>query len=100
MTNLLKPQLNYNYWSPLTCLVEEQEEPKSDSPTTSGPQQNSPAYIETALSAIGRGIPPNKQELHWARKFNIRRLKWVAFLDLGATSGAAPEEVELDLGDT
>ena len=89
-TNLVTTKLNSNYWSPLTCLVEEQEEPQSDSHTN----------IERALSAVGNGSSPNKVAAHWAQKLHNRKLRRFTFLDLGATSGAAPAEDEPDLVDT
>jgi hypothetical protein len=52
------------------------------------------------MSAIGTGSPSNKVVAHWARKLHNRKLRWLAFLDSGATSGAAPEEDELDLVNT
>jgi len=79
-----------NYWSPLTCLVEEQEEQISESQTN----------IEMAMSAIGTGSPINKVVAHRARKLNNRKLRRFAFLDSGATSGAAPEGDKPDLLDT
>ncbi len=56
--------------------------------------------METALSASGKGIVINQPKSHWARKYNIRRLKRVAFLDSGATSGAAQEDAEPYLEET
>jgi hypothetical protein len=52
------------------------------------------------LSAIGNGSPPNKVAAHWARKLHNRKSRRFAFLDLGATSGAAPAVDEPDLVDT
>ena len=89
--NLVTPKLNPNYWSPLACLVEEQEEPISEESHTN---------IERAMSAIGPGSPTNKVSAHWARKLHNRKLRRFAFLDSGATSGAAPAEDEPDLVDT
>ena len=52
------------------------------------------------MSAITTGNPPNKVAAHWARKLHNRKLRQFAFLDLGATSGAAPAEDKPDLVDT
>ena len=52
------------------------------------------------MSAIGTGSPPNKVAVHWAQKLHNRKLRRFAFLDSGATSGAAPAEDEPDLVDT
>jgi len=52
------------------------------------------------MSAIVTVNPPNKVAAHWARKLHNRKLRRFAFLDSGATSGAAPEEDELDLINT
>ncbi len=43
------------------------------------------------------GQPTNKVAAHWARKLANRKSCQYAFLDLGATSGAAPEEDKQDL---
>ena len=56
--------------------------------------------IERAMSAIGTGSSPNKVAAHWARKLHNRKLRRFAFLDSGATSGAAPAEDEPDLINT
>ena len=56
--------------------------------------------IDRAMSAIGTGSSPNKVATHWARKLHNRKLRRFAFLDSGATSGAAPTEDEPDLIDT
>jgi hypothetical protein len=52
------------------------------------------------MSAIVTGSPPNKVAAHWARKLHNRKLRRFAFLDSGATSGAAPAEDEPDLVNT
>jgi len=52
------------------------------------------------MSAIDTGRPPNKVAVHWARKLHNRKSRLFAFLDSGATSGAATEEDEPDLVDT
>jgi hypothetical protein len=49
------------------------------------------------MIAIADGQPTNKVAAHWAYKLASRMAPWYAFLDLGATSGAAPEEDEQDL---
>jgi hypothetical protein len=46
------------------------------------------------------GQPTNKVAAHWACKLANRKSPQYAFLDSVATSGTAPEEDELDLGDT
>jgi hypothetical protein len=79
-----------NYWSPLACPAKEQEESPSDSTTN----------VKIAMSAIAKGIPSNKIAAHWARKLQNRKSRRFAFLDSGATSGAAPEEDAPDLDDT
>jgi len=56
--------------------------------------------MERALAAIGKGNLPNKVASHWTKKLHNRQLKRIAFLDSGATSGAAPAEDESDLDDT
>ncbi len=52
------------------------------------------------MSAIGTGSPINEVAAHWARKLHNRKLRRFAFLDSGATSGAAPEEDIPDLVNT
>jgi hypothetical protein len=52
------------------------------------------------MPAITTGSPPNKVAAHWARKLHKRKLRQFAFLDSGASSGAAPTEDEPDLVDT
>jgi hypothetical protein len=79
-----------NYWSPLACPFKEQEESPSESTTNIG----------MAMSAIAKGIPSNKVAAHWAQKLQNRKSRRFAFLDSGATSGAAPEEDALDLDNT
>ncbi len=44
--------------------------------------------------------PPNKVAAHWVQKLQNRKSRWFAFLDSGATSGAAPAEEEPDLDNT
>jgi len=85
--NLVTYKLNSNYCSPRACLVKEQEEPISEFHTN----------IEKAMAAIITGRPPNKVAVHWVQKLHNRKLRRFAFLDLGATSGAAPAEDEPDL---
>ncbi len=46
------------------------------------------------------GQPTNKVAAHWARKLANRKTRWYPFLNLGATSGAAPEEDKQDLDNT
>ncbi len=53
-----------------------------------------------AMLAIVKGIPSNKVVVHWVQKLHNRKSRRFAFLDSGATSGAAPEEDALDLDDT
>jgi hypothetical protein len=89
-TNLLTTKLNSNYWSPLACPVDDQEEPISESHTN----------IEKAMLAIVTGNPPNKIAAHWAQKLQNRKTRRFTFLDSGATSGAAPEEDAPDLDNT
>ena len=77
------PAINhYNYWSPLACQVEEQEEPET------------PTHKKENLSVILPG-PSNKIAAHWARKIANRKAR-TGILDTGATSGAGrPEDAEL-----
>jgi hypothetical protein len=79
-----------NYWSPLACLVKEQEESSSGSTTNA----------DMAMLAIAKGIPSNKVAAHWAQKLQNRKSRRFAFLDSGAASGAAPEKDAPDLDDT
>jgi hypothetical protein len=79
-----------NYWSSLACLVKEQEESSLGSTTN----------VEMAMSAIAKGIPPNKVVVYWAQKLQNRKSRRFVFLDSGATSGAAPEEDAPDLDNT
>jgi hypothetical protein len=79
-----------NYWSPLACLVKEQEESSSGSTTN----------VEMAMSALAIRIPSNKVAAHWAQKLQNRKSRRFVFLDSGATSGAAPEEDAPDLDNT
>ncbi len=52
------------------------------------------------MSAISKGIPPNKVATHWAQKLQNRKSRRFAILDSRATFGAAPEEDAPDLDDT
>jgi hypothetical protein len=79
-----------NYWSLLACPAKKQEESPSESTTNIG----------MAMSAIAKGIPSKKVAVHWAQKLQNRKSRRFAFLDSGATSGAAPEEDAPDLNDT
>jgi hypothetical protein len=53
-----------------------------------------------AMSAILKGIPSNMVATHWVQKMHNRKSRRFAFLDSGATSGAAPEEEAPDLDNT
>ncbi len=53
-----------------------------------------------AIIASTDGQPTNKVAAHWARKLANRKAHQYAFLDLGATSGAAPEKDKQDLDNT
>ena len=53
-----------------------------------------------AMLASIDGQPTNKVAAHWARKLANRKSRWYAFLDSGATFGAAPEEDKQDLDNT
>jgi hypothetical protein len=53
-----------------------------------------------AMLAIVKGIPSNKVAAHWAQKMHNRKSRRFAFLDSGATSGAAPQEDAPDLDNT
>ena len=76
----------HNCWSPLACLVEEQED-ISDSEDTN----TSVDWAMTATTDIGTA---NKVAMHWAQKSKT------GILDTGATSGAAQEEDEECFVDT
>ncbi len=52
------------------------------------------------MLAIANGQPTNRVAAHWARKLANEKACWYAFLDSGATSGAAPEEDKQALDDT
>jgi hypothetical protein len=81
-----------NYWSPLACLVEEQEEiSESNDKNTS---------LDWAMNATTDIGPTNTVAAHWARKINNRKLRKMGILDTGATYGAAPEEDEECFVDT
>jgi hypothetical protein len=79
-----------NYWSLLACLVKEQDEHAQENHTK----------VEKAMLAIADGQPTNKKAAHFSQKLSNRKLQRYAFLDSGATSGAAPEEDEQDLNST
>ena len=81
---------NNNYWSPLACLVDAQE----DETETTKPQP------DFALTTATVNTPTNKCAAHWARKLLNRKTRRAAILDSGATSGAGPEEDEEYLIDT
>jgi hypothetical protein len=72
-----------NYWSPLACLVEEQEELLEPEETNTS--------VDWAMNATTDIGPTNRVAAHWARKINNRTLRKMGILDTGATSGAAPE---------
>jgi hypothetical protein len=80
-----------NYWSPLTCLVNKQEEEHTlhEKPT-----------IDWAMCAIAHISPANKVTAHWVRKMDNQGARKAGILDTGATLGAAPEEDEEALEDT
>ena len=71
-----------NYWSPLTCLVNEQEEMESRTTTPTS----------KVMSVFTDTRPGNKVAAHWERKVENRRARKTGILDSGATSGAAPVE--------
>jgi hypothetical protein len=71
-----------NYWSSLACLVDEQEEQAQEHPTKG----------DMAMLASTDGQPTNKVAAHWVRNLANRKSRQYAFVDLGATSRAAPEE--------
>ncbi len=52
------------------------------------------------MITIADGQPTNKVAAHWACKLANRKARRYAFLDLGATSGAAPEEDESNFDNT
>jgi hypothetical protein len=53
-----------------------------------------------AMLAIADGQSNNKVAVHRVQKLTNRKAQRYAFLDLGATSRAAPEEDEQDLNNT
>jgi hypothetical protein len=76
-----------NYWSPLSCLVEAQEENENKEE-----QEEKPTNVEIILSAQAGNSNLNKVAAHWARKIANRKTRKTGILDSGATSGAGPEE--------
>jgi hypothetical protein len=52
------------------------------------------------MLSIADGQPTNRVMAHWVRKLANINVCWYAFLDSGATSGAAPEEDKQELDDT
>jgi hypothetical protein len=79
-----------NYWSPLACLVDEQEDQTEEHPTKE----------KMAMLAIADGQSTNGVAAHWVCKLANRKARRYAFLDSGATSGAAMEEDNQDLDNT
>ncbi len=73
-----------NYWSPLTSLVDKQDEV--------GSQVNKHTNIESVMSVLTDTRPGNKVVAHWAQKLENRKARRTGILDSGATSGVAPEE--------
>jgi hypothetical protein len=80
-----------NYWSPLSCQVEEQEETLEKDTTISNDMTITATTVTSSV---------NKVMAHWARKVINRRLQKTGILDTGAASGAAPEEDEDAFEDT
>jgi hypothetical protein len=76
-----------NYWSPLFCLVEAQEENKNQEE-----QEDKPTKVEMILSAQAGDSNLNKVVAHLAQKIANRKTRKTGILDSGATSGAGPEE--------
>ncbi len=76
-----------NYWSPLACLVKEQEE-------ASEIEETGKTSVDLAMAATSVIGSTNKAAAHWAQKIYNRKLRKTGILDTGATSGAAPEEEE------
>jgi hypothetical protein len=82
------PAKNFtNYWSPLSCLVEAQEENDDKEE-----QEDKPTNVEMMLSAHAGDSKLNKVAAHWAQKIANRNTRKTGILDSGATSGAGPEE--------
>lgn len=95
---IVKPAATFttNYWSPLACLVEEQD----DASNSDEQQQTNADLAMTVTSTIG---PTNKVAAHWARKTHNKQRGKTGILDTGATSGAAPEtdaECFVDTGES
>ncbi len=93
--NLVKTtaKLQLNYWSPLACLVNAQEDNFIQNKDKS-------TIIKMALSAQVDYNPINKVAVHWAQKTANRIIKKTGVLDLGGTCGAGPEENKDALEDT
>jgi hypothetical protein len=79
-----KPATNhYNYWSPLACQVDEQE--NTENPT---PKKEKLLLLQTDTG------PCNKIAAHWARKIANRKMR-TGILNTGATSGLGqPEDAD------
>jgi hypothetical protein len=72
-----------NYWSPLSCLVDKQEEIEITDDHTD---------IARVMSVVSDARPSNKVAAHWARKIENRHARKTGILDSGTTLGAAPVE--------
>jgi hypothetical protein len=79
-----------NYWSPLSCLVKEQE----------NNEENTQTNVDTAMTATTVTGHANKVAAHWAKKLANRQSRKSGILDTEATSGAAPEEDKEAFEDT
>ena len=74
---------HYNYWSPLACQVNKQE--NTENPT---PKKEKLSSLQTDTD------PCNKIAAHWARKTANRKMQ-TGILDTGVTSGAGrPEDAD------
>jgi len=71
---------NINYWSPLSCLVEEQEDDDVEPPITE--------QIFSVTTEESKQKPKNKIAEKWKRKLKNRH----GILDTGCTSGAGAQQ--------
>ncbi len=69
-----------NYWSPLACLVEEQDEHVQENHTK----------VKKAKLAIVDGQPTNKVAAHWAQKINQQKVTKVCLPRLRSNIQSSP----------
>jgi hypothetical protein len=68
-----------SYWSPLSCLVNKQEETDDKGNQTS---------VDLVMQAIAITRPGNTVAAHWAQKLENRKAQRNGILDTGAMSSA------------